>query len=104
MDSNNSVYALIKQRIWDYWQYSESMLSSGVTSFIVRDGDFSYSYFIWFEDSMRKPMVSQKSLKGLNENRPTGILSGNYYKYGLSLSFKFKVQSSVLNFLTEEKC
>ena len=80
IDSNNSLYNLIKQRIWDYWQYSETMLSKGYTSFMLRDGDFCYSYFIWFEDSLRKPMLSQKSMKGLNENKPTGILSGNYYK------------------------
>lgn len=80
IDSNSSMYVLIKQRIWDYWQYSETMLSKGYTSYILRDGDFCFSYFIWFEDSFGKPMVSPKSLKDLNENKPTGILSGHFYK------------------------
>ena len=33
-------------------QYSRSMLRKGFTSVAMRDGDFLYSYMLWFEDQV----------------------------------------------------
>ena len=74
------MYLIIKQYLWDFWQYAETMLVDGYTSIIVKCGDFNYSYFLWFQDSIGKQLFCQRSLRDLKFEKPTGILSGTFYK------------------------
>lgn len=89
------IYIVIKQRIWDMWQYSETMLTDGYTAIMVREGDFMFSYFLWFEDMLGKPLYTKKSLKDLNENKPSGIMSGTFYKDIIRYLFPSESSSSV---------
>ena len=66
--------------MWDFWQYSETMLTKGYTSIMMRDGDFTYSYFLWFEDSLGNPLIPTKSLKDLVDGQPTGVVTGSFYR------------------------
>ena len=71
---------IVKQRVWDMWQYCESMITQGYTSIVLRDGDFTYSYFLWFEDVLGNPLQIQKPMRDLAHLRATGILSGHFYR------------------------
>lgn len=75
-----SMYCIIKQKVWDMWQYSELMLTHGYTSLALRDGDFTFSYFLWFEDSMGHPLTVIRPIKDAYQEKPTGILSSKFYK------------------------
>jgi len=89
-------YAIIKQYLWDFWQYAEQMVTEGYTSIIIKHGDFSYSYFLWFEDVLGKSLTSQRSLKSLFQSKPpTGILSGTFYKDIIRYLFPSEAVGSV---------
>ena len=98
-DSNLSyklhVDDVIKQHIWDMWQYMETMLGQGYTSVIIRDGDFTYSYFLWFEDMLGKPLTTNKSIKEMDGMNPTGIISSNFYKDVIHYLFPNEAEGSI---------
>ena len=39
-------------QVWTMYAYMMKKLQQGYTSVLIRDGDFYYSFFLWFEDSM----------------------------------------------------
>ena len=39
-------------QVWTMYAYMMKKLQQGHTSVLLRDGDFYYSFFLWFEDSM----------------------------------------------------
>ncbi|XP_065649044.1 BLOC-3 complex member HPS1 isoform X2 [Hydra vulgaris] len=88
-------YIIIKQRIWDFWQYAETMLTKGYSSIMINDGDFSYSYFIWFEDFDGKCLYSENSLRDINIDQPTGVLSGSFYRNMIQHLFPSKCSENV---------
>ncbi|EDO37099.1 predicted protein, partial [Nematostella vectensis] len=73
---------VLKQKIWDMWTYAHSFVLRGHTFVAVRDGDFLYTYCLWFEDSFGNPAVIQGSFPLLEEQSLAGILSGSrgFYK------------------------
>eukprot|EP00794_Sanderia_malayensis_P000623 gene623-1287_t len=79
--SAHSIQHLIKQKVWEMWQYAENHVSEGYASFIVRHSDFTYSYFIWFEDAMGKPLSVQRLPKVDHSKTSTGIFAGNFYRH-----------------------
>lgn len=89
------IYVIVKQRIWDMWQYMETMLGHGYTALIVRHGDFTYSYFLWFEDVLSKPLIPTKSVKEIIGVTPTGILSSTFYKDVIHYLFPNEPEGSV---------
>ena len=79
-ESTTNTQHIIKQHVWEMWQYAESHVTKGYSSFIIKDGEFIYSYFIWFEDAMGKPLIVQRNPKpNLNRNQ-TGVMSSDFYK------------------------
>ena len=76
--TNNSQY-IIKQHVWEMWQYSENHVTKGYLSYIIKDGEFIYSYFIWFEDAMGKPLSVQKTPKPNYNSNLTGVMTSDYY-------------------------
>ncbi|XP_078359070.1 BLOC-3 complex member HPS1-like [Oculina patagonica] len=78
-DSQDPCY-VIKQKIWDMWTYIHSYLLLGHTFVAVRDGDFLFTYCLWFEDSSGNPVQLQSPLPVLLGSPPPGILSSSFYK------------------------
>ena len=39
-------------QVWTMYAFMRKKLQQGYTSVLLRDGDFYYSFFLWFEDSM----------------------------------------------------
>ena len=76
----SSMQHRVKQHVWQMWQYAESHVSQGFSSFILKDGEFKYSYFIWFEDAMGKPMPVLEIPKRSFVTILTGATSGDFYK------------------------
>jgi len=54
-----------------------TFLVSGNTFIALRDGDFLYTYCLWFEDSSGNPALVQSSLPVLPGSPPPGTLSGD---------------------------
>jgi hypothetical protein len=74
---------LMKRKVWEMVEMSRKYLRNGHTSIIWRDFAFSYSYFLWFEDTngqVLKPKDQAKSLSPVKTNQPPGILSDDYYQ------------------------
>lgn len=78
-DSSDPCY-VIKQKIWDMWTYIHTYLQLGHTFVAVRDGDFLFTYCLWFEDTSGNPVSLQCPLPVLHGSPPPGILSGSFYK------------------------
>lgn len=78
-DTSDPCY-VIKQKIWDMWVYIHSYLLLGHTFIAVRDGDFLFTYCLWFEDSSGNPVVLHCPLPVLHGSPPPGILSTSFYK------------------------
>ena len=57
------------------------LLFSGHTFIAVRDGDFLFTYCLWFEDTSGNPVSPQSPLPVLYGAPPTGILSSSFFKY-----------------------
>lgn len=78
-DSCDPCY-VIKQKVWDMWTYIHSYLLLGHTFVAVRDGDFLFTYCLWFEDTSGNPVSLQHPLPVLHGSPPPGILSTSFYK------------------------
>lgn len=57
------------------------MSFSGHTFVAVRDGDFLFTYCLWFEDTSGNPVSLQCPLPVLHGSPPPGIVSSSFYKY-----------------------
>ena len=78
-ESTGNVQHVIKQHVWEMWQYAESHVSKGYSSFIIKDGEFIFSYFIWFEDTMGKSLSVQRNPKPNYRRNFTGVMSSDFY-------------------------
>lgn len=78
-DPRNPSY-VIKQKIWDIWTYIQSYLQHGHHFVAVRDGDFLFTYCLWFQDNNGNPVPVNCSLPVGVGSSPTGILSSTYFK------------------------
>lgn len=77
--TTTNIYHVIKQHVWEMWQYAENHVTSGYNSFIIKDGEFVYSYFIWFEDAMGKPLYALKPPKPNSNLNLPGVMTSDYY-------------------------
>jgi len=71
---------VIKQKIWDMWTYIHTYVLLGHTFIAVRDGDFLFTYCLWFEDTSGNPVSPQSPLPVLYGAPPPGILSSSFFK------------------------
>lgn len=78
-DSRNPSY-VIKQKIWDMWTYVQSYLQRGHHFVSVRDGDFLFTYCLWFQDTSGNPIQVHCPLPARVGAPPTGILCSTFYK------------------------
>ncbi|XP_013391280.1 uncharacterized protein LOC106159526 [Lingula anatina] len=83
----------IKSKIWSIVRWFQIKLQQGFTTMTVRDGDFFYSYCLWFEDSGGNIIAPLRPFHGGSLEHPPGIIAENSYRLlrrqcfpGISLS------------------
>lgn len=86
---------LLKEKIWSMSSWVQQKLHEGYTSVSTREGDFQYSYFLWFEDCTGNPEVIHKPYRADPTAPPPGILTGNFYKYLTHKCFPNAVQNTI---------
>ncbi|XP_064625622.1 BLOC-3 complex member HPS1-like [Lineus longissimus] len=91
MDATN----MIKEKIWQMVDWVQSKLTQGYVSMSKREGDFTYSYFLWFEDVSGSPLVIQQPFQPYKVNIPPGVIAGNFYKEMIKTCFPNFVPRSV---------
>ncbi|PVD30652.1 hypothetical protein C0Q70_09925 [Pomacea canaliculata] len=69
-----------KEKIWNMFSYMMKKLQKGYTTVLMRDGDFYFSYFIWFEDRNGNPLPVQEPYKPTPDTPIPGILPGSFYR------------------------
>nr|XP_034329634.1 Hermansky-Pudlak syndrome 1 protein homolog isoform X2 [Crassostrea gigas] len=76
---NHDATQFLKDKIWNMtcWMYGK--LAEGVTVATAREGDYHYSYFMWFTDYQGVPKQIQEAYQEGDVSIPPGILSGQFY-------------------------
>ncbi|ESO95035.1 hypothetical protein LOTGIDRAFT_160797 [Lottia gigantea] len=85
----------IKEKIWSKYQYAMLRLSEGYVTSMVQDGDFYFSYFLWFEDNRGSPLQISEPFKTVQDLPPPGLLTGPFYKLLVKQCFPNYVTGSV---------
>lgn len=86
---------LLKDNIWSMTSWMQQKVHQGYTSVIAREGDYQYSYFVWFENCKGEPEVIQKPFRGDCTAPPPGTLTGNFYRYLTHKCFPDAVPNAV---------
>ncbi|XP_051504239.1 BLOC-3 complex member HPS1-like [Myxocyprinus asiaticus] len=70
----------IKNKIWGFVATARRYLHKGYTTVTLRDGDYFYCYFLWFENETgyKLEVVDIPSLP--EDYAPIGMLASDYYK------------------------
>jgi len=73
---------LTKEKIWLMVKFGREHLQQGHFSVLWKDGTFSYSYFLWFEDATGQPVVAKSVPELPWDDCPLlpGILCGDFYR------------------------
>ncbi|KAK3094598.1 hypothetical protein FSP39_003816 [Pinctada imbricata] len=71
---------LMKNKIWKITGWFFQKLASGVTMVTAREGDYYFSYFLWFEDLQGHNIAVHQPYQSGDLSIIPGILSGNFYK------------------------
>ncbi|XP_046365121.2 Hermansky-Pudlak syndrome 1 protein homolog [Haliotis rufescens] len=87
--------SLLKNKVWVMVEQMMVKLTEGYTSIMFRDGDFYYSYFLWFEDNTGNPLPVQLPFKPSHDMPPPGILTGTFFRQLIQKCFPNSVQGSV---------
>ncbi|XP_053407731.1 BLOC-3 complex member HPS1-like [Mercenaria mercenaria] len=93
--SSHDATQLLKEKIWGMTGWIQQKLHEGYTTVTAREGDYHYSYFLWFENCSGSPEVIQRPYKADCTAPPPGILTGNFYKYITHKCFPQSVINSV---------
>nr|XP_006817745.1 PREDICTED: Hermansky-Pudlak syndrome 1 protein-like [Saccoglossus kowalevskii] len=70
---------LLKSKIWQMVRDSHRYLQKGFISMTKRDGDYHYSYFIWFEDNSGNPLPIQQAPRLASFEFGPGIIASHFY-------------------------
>ena len=52
VNKSTQYFCFINKQVWTMFNYMMKKLLQGYTTVLMREGDFYFSYFLWFEDSM----------------------------------------------------
>jgi len=86
---------LIKQKIWDIIPRLQCKLHEGFFNQMIREGDFHFSYFLWFEDANGGPIQVQEPYQSCADNIQPGLLAGNFYRQLLKQCFPKRQPHSI---------
>ncbi|KAI8792885.1 Hermansky-Pudlak syndrome 1 protein [Biomphalaria glabrata] len=95
LGENTDATSFLKEKIWSMYQHVMCKLTEGYTTVLLREGDFYFSYFLWFEDYLGNPLPVQESFKPSSKFSFPGILSGSFYRALLTFCFPHAIQNSV---------
>ena len=74
------MYTLLWLQVWEKVRWCQSRLTEGYTSVTAKDGDFLFTYFLWFEDPMGNALNVQQPFRGTSSHPRPGILGGSFYR------------------------
>ncbi|CAH1785067.1 unnamed protein product [Owenia fusiformis] len=86
---------VLKKKVWEMVHWMQRKLQNGITSMGLQEGDFHYSYFVWFEDPTGHSLSVQHPFHGNPNSIPPGILAGNFYRGLVRQCFPSAVQRTV---------
>ncbi|KAK6186198.1 hypothetical protein SNE40_008283 [Patella caerulea] len=85
----------LKEMVWSKYQYAMVRLSEGYVTTIIQDGDFYFSYFLWFEDNRGSPLAVSEPFRPTTDLPLPGLLTGPFYKLLIKQCFPNYVVGSV---------
>ncbi|CAL1530917.1 unnamed protein product [Lymnaea stagnalis] len=92
---NTDATSYLKEKIWVMYEHMMCKLTEGYTTVMLKEGDFYFSYFLWFEDDAGNALPVQESFKPSTRASYPGILCGSFYRELVHHCFPHTFQGSI---------
>ncbi|XP_071169575.1 BLOC-3 complex member HPS1-like isoform X1 [Mytilus edulis] len=89
---------LLKDKVWKMMEFMQLKLKSGTTCVAAREGDYYFSYFLWFGDSSGNIITPQHPLQVSIPLSSPGVLTSNFYSMLLRRCFPNMIPGSIACF------
>ncbi|KAM9365061.1 BLOC-3 complex member HPS1 isoform 1-T4 [Pholidichthys leucotaenia] len=70
----------IKSKVWSLVRTTRHYLQKGYSTVTLRDGDFYFCYFLWFESETGFKLETGEIPTQADDSTPIGMLSSDYYR------------------------